>query len=146
MKKISITFCALAICFALQAQTSKKDILKVFFQTYKTNPEKAIDFLYSTNKWIDLESNIVKEIKSNLRSNIPRMGAYLDHRQLGTGVLGKSLDIRVYLVRYERKPLRFTFHFYKSKDQWIVYRFNFDDFLFEDLEENMKFNYLNSLN
>ncbi|MEM9823099.1 MAG: hypothetical protein AAF985_18615 [Bacteroidota bacterium] len=146
MRKMIVTCWMCCICVGLQAQSSPRNIVKLFFHNYEKDPEVAVDFLYSTNKWIDLESNVVKEIKSNLKANLPRMGAYLDRRLLGQSSLGRDLQVRIYLVRYERKPLRFTFHFYKSKDKWIIYRFNFDDFLFEDMEENMKFNYLNSLN
>ena len=147
MKKVFLLFFTVCLVFPSVAQNnSPKSMVKNFFAIYEKDPMKAIDNLFATNKWIDPESNMVKEIKSNLETNVPRLGQYLGHRMLGQSSLGKALNVRVYLVRYERKPLRFVFHIYRSRTNWIIYRFNFDDFLFEDMEENMKFNYLNNLN
>lgn len=58
--------------------------------------------------------------------------------------LGESHIITSYRVRYDRQPIRFTFHLYKPKDKWMIYSFEYDGSLSGELEESIKLNYLAS--
>lgn len=42
------------------------------------------------------------------------------------------------LVKYDRQPLRFSFTFYKAKDVWQLYNFEYIDRLIEELDESSK--------
>ena len=72
------------------------------------------------------------------------MGDYQGEEFIYKGGIGESFSTYIYLVKYDRQPIRFTFEFYRPKEKWILYSFKFDDNFDEDFEEAIKSEYLKS--
>ena len=123
-------------------QKSEKDIVDKFFEIYKTDQVKAIDYIYSTTQWIDGEGDGVKKLKGQLMQSRELLGEYIGEEFLHKGELGEDFSIYIYFAKYDRQPLRFTFQFYKPKDEWMIYSFKFDDNFDDDLENLLKYEYL----
>ena len=109
-----------------------------FFKTYSTNPEQALDDIFKTNEWLMKNEDGIASVKSKLNLNIGLMGEYCGYEKIVKRQLGESMVLESYLVKYERQPLRFTLKFYKPKDKWILYNFQFDEDVDEELHESAK--------
>ena len=83
------------------------------------------------------------KLKIQLKQYEELIGEYYGEEFLYKGNLGESFTTYVYLVKYERQPVRFTFEFYRPKDVWMVYSFKFDDNFDEDFEDIIKYKYMN---
>lgn len=142
MKIIMIALISFLSINQAVSQKSEKDILDKFFEIYKTDPAKALDYIYGTTEWIDSEGDGVKKLKDQLTQYKELLGEYQEEEFLHKGDLGKDFTIYIYFAKYDRQPLRFTFQFYRPKDEWIVYSFKFDDNFNDDLEELLKYEYI----
>lgn len=135
MGLISLTYC---VC----AQSSPDKLTTEFFAKYKSDTDSAFNFIFSTNKWMGENKDGTEKVKFQLREFANLMGEYIGYEKLTEQYLGESLNVAVYLVKYERQPLRFIFKYYKAKEEWVLFNLKFDENIDEELEELMKFNYL----
>jgi hypothetical protein len=136
------TFC-LSSAFA---QNTEKEIIDQFFTLYDDNPTAALDYIYNTTPWVDSQGDGVKSLKGKLENLIELIGSYNGKEFIADATLGECFSMFVYLVKYDRQPLRFTFKFYKPNDKWILYSFSYDDSIDDDLEEVIKYRYLDGGN
>jgi hypothetical protein len=97
-----------------------------FFKKYKTSPDSAVDYLFGTNKLFTNVSQI-NLLKQKLDSLHFGLGKYLGRELIVQKNPSPSLVLYSYLVKHENMPVRFTFMFYKPQNDWVLYRFNFDD-------------------
>ena len=114
-------------------------IIDAFFKKYKTNSDSAIDYLFSTNLLFTNHAQI-NLLKSKLDSLEFNIGKYVGHELIAQRSATPSLVIYSYLVKHEDQPIRFIFMFYKPKDEWELYRFNYDDSMDAELIEAAKIN------
>ena len=110
---------------------------------YESNTDQAFDFIFGTNKWMGENKDGTEKVKFQLREYANLMGEYNGFEKLTDKSLGKSLKVSVYLVKYDRQPLRFIFKYYKSKDEWMLYNLKFDENIDDEFDEIMKYDYLN---
>ena len=125
------------------AQNSTDELTSKFFKKYKSNTDEAFDYIFGTNKWMGENKDGTENVKFKLREYANLMGEYLGFEKLTEKNLGESLKVSVYLVKYDRQPLRFIFKFYKGKKNWKLYNLKFDEKIDDELEEIMKYDYLN---
>jgi hypothetical protein len=115
-------------------------IIDTFFKKYKddgTSP--AIDFLFGTNK-LFTDTAQVALLKGKLDALRQSIGKYLGKEMIAQRSASPSLFFYSYLVKHENQPVRFTFMFYKPQNDWVLYRFKYDDQLDAELEEAGKIN------
>jgi hypothetical protein len=122
------------------APAGASTLIDAFFKKYKddgTGP--AIDYLFGTNKLFDNNTgiNVLKAKLDSLRQSI---GKYLGKDLITQKNAGNSLVLYSYLVKHENSPVRFTFIFYKAQNDWVLYRFKYDDQMDIELEEGAKIN------
>jgi hypothetical protein len=144
MKNILILTFVIISMNQVFCQESEKEILNNFFEIYKTNSTKAVDYIYSSNKWIDSEGDAVKQLKSQLKQYEELVGDFYGEEFIYKSELGESFITYIYLAKYERQPFRFTFEFYKPNDKWTLFSFKFDDSFDDDLEDVIKYEYMRS--
>lgn len=126
-----------------KAQSSINEITNEFFKVYEKNPQKAVDYIFSTNNWMSKEKNYdVENVKSQLLNFTGLVGDYYGYEKITEKSLGESLKLVSYIIKYDRQPIRFTFLFYKPKDVWKIQNFKFDDNLDAEIEESAKINNL----
>jgi len=144
MKKIILlTILTLNITLSY-SQNSTEQLSKKFFEEYSQDTNQALDNLFSTNKWMNEDQNGINKVKFQIREYSNLVGNYLGYDKIGEKSLSESLKIVVYLVKYERQPFRYIFKYYKPKNDWMIYNFSFDENIDDDLEQMMKFDYLNN--
>ncbi|QDH79686.1 hypothetical protein FKX85_11820 [Echinicola soli] len=83
-----------------------------------------------------------EKVKFQLREYANLMGGYIGFEKLYEKSVGDSLKVSVYLVKYDRQPLRFIFKYYKGRDKWMLFNLKFDENIDDELEEIMKYEYL----
>lgn len=126
-----------------KAQSTINEITNEFFKVYEKNPQKAVDYIFSTNNWMSKEKNYdVENVKSQLSNFVGLVGDYYGYEKITEKSLGESLKLVSYIIKYDRQPIRFTFLFYKPKDVWKIQNFKFDDNLDAEIEESAKINNL----
>ena len=124
---------------ATKAPALASSYIETFFKKYKTSSDSAIDYLFGTNKLFTNYAQI-NLLKSKLDSLELNLGKYEGRELISQKSAGTSLVIYSYLVKHENQPVRFIFMFYKPKDQWELYRFNYDDSMDTELIEAAKIN------
>lgn len=105
---------------------STEKMVSNFFKLYKNEtPAKALNFLFSSNKYIG--SNEVTLIKERIKQYQELLGTYHGKELLTNRRIGRSVIVYSYIVKYDRQPLRFVFTFYKAKDKWKIFNFKIND-------------------
>lgn len=135
----------LMLCFTttcVVAQETSDEIINTFFETYEKEPLKAVDYVFSTNEWMDRNKDAVENLKTQLSSYLKLVGDYYGYEKITEKSVGESYKLVSYMSKYERQPIRFTFVLYKGKDRWQVQNFKFDDKIDDELEESGKVQYL----
>jgi hypothetical protein len=124
---------------AAAAPKGVSTLLDAFFKRYKTSPDSAIDYIFGTNKLFanNPQINILKQKIDSLQLSL---GKYIGHELISQRSATNSLVIYSYLVKHEDQPMRFIFMFYKPKNDWELYRFNYDDGMDTELLEAVKIN------
>ncbi|TWI99406.1 hypothetical protein JN11_02723 [Mucilaginibacter frigoritolerans] len=122
------------------AVKSATAIIDTFFKKYKddgTSP--AIDYLFATNK-LFTDSVQIGVLKGKLDALRQSVGTYTGKELIAQKIAAPSLVFYSYLVKHEKSPIRFTFMFYKPKNEWVLYRFKYDDQMDTELEDAGKIN------
>ncbi|MES2113252.1 MAG: hypothetical protein V4577_31160 [Bacteroidota bacterium] len=115
-------------------------IIEAFFKKYKDDgTSAAIDYLFGTNKYFTNPAGIL-QLKAKLDSLRQGIGTYLGRDLIVQKTASNSLIFYSYLVKHEIQPIRFTFIFYKPQNEWVLYRFKYDDQMDAELEEAGRIN------
>lgn len=112
---------------AVYSQATVDEKLNRFFQIYESGSSEAIEYLFEDNKWMENKFEEMLNLKYQLVELQKELGEYYGNEKLSELNLGESLKEVTYVVKYERMPLRFRFHFYKAKDNWMALNFYYDD-------------------
>ena len=136
-----IKFLTLLILIVLSSnsvigQTTTENITTDFFKLYEKSPQKAVEYIFATNKWMmDRNKDGIEKVKIQLNNFVGLLGDYYGYEKIAEKSVGESYKLVSYMIKYDRQPIRFTFIFYKPKDKWQVQNFQFDDNLDEEIEE-----------
>ena len=118
---------------------SPANYIDAFFKKYKTSADSAIDYIFGTNKLFGTNYQITL-LKMKLDSLRVPFGKYTGKELIAQKTASPSLVLYTYLVKHENQPMRFTFMFYRAQNEWVLYRFNYDDQLDTELIEAAKIN------
>ena len=137
MKKILLTLCPLLLfMYAAKAQAQEQnptDISKKFFEIYAAKPMDAIDYLFADVKKIKQVSDDITAIKKNLKMTIDQDGVNNGYELITEKSVGANLKLQSYMVKYDKQPVRFIFIYYRPKDVWKIYTFQFNTNMDEEL-------------
>jgi len=137
MRKKGVFF-ALVMCLLLAATSQGsagpepapgyRELTEKFFQYVAAGkPEEGVQYLFGLNPWMMRKPDDVDKMKSQVANVTSVMGQYQGYELIVEKSVGERLVHLSYFAYYERQPLRFTLQFYKPKDTWTTYGFNFDD-------------------
>ncbi len=144
MKIIHLTLLLMFQSILFFGQDTPEKITENFFKIYVNNKKNALDTIFFTNKYFSQEQT--NEVSKKLNDLVSIIGDYCGNEFIQKQSAGNSFVLYKYVVKYERQPLKFTFVFYKPKETWVLYNFNFESDLDTDLENVAKINlFLNSL-
>lgn len=119
-----------------QSKVEDETLTTQFFKTFKTDPIKAYDDLFSNNKYISTSDLATTKIK--LKDYLAEMGDYFGYEEITTKKAGESYFLKSFLVKYDRQPVRFTFILYKPNDKWKIQNFSYDTNISEELDNAAK--------
>lgn len=108
---------------------------RFFAHLAKNQTDEAIDFLYSTNPWVHKNSDQVTNLKGELSKLDGLVGRYLFHELVLEQRVGSRYAHLIYMVGYERQPLRFEIQVYKAPDRWRFQGVSFDARLTDDIDK-----------
>ncbi|WP_177764419.1 hypothetical protein [Flavobacterium sp. I3-2] len=124
-------------------QSNPDELIKKFFTEYPKNSGKALDELYETNPWNVRIKDGIETIKKEVNSyNVDYVGKYYGYELITKKKLSESFVLYSYMVKYDRQPMRFVFKFYKPNDKWILFGFEVDTNLDDELSEAAKIYFL----
>lgn len=126
MKRTIIIFLICAFSSSISAQNTPESIVENFFNVYKNNSSDAVDELFQDNKWMEDQFEELLNLKSQLFENQKLLGEFCGYEKIAEQNAGKDYKQLIYLVKYERQPIRFIFELYKPKEKWIVLNFSYD--------------------
>jgi hypothetical protein len=110
-----------------------------FFKTYeKDGTSRAIINIFKTNPQVD--STSLRGLIAKIDTTRALIGLYEGKELIAQRKASASLVLYSYLVKHHNSPVRFTFMFYKPKNDWVIYRLYFDDQVDNELEESAKIN------
>jgi hypothetical protein len=144
-KKISLLLLLFTIVFG---QNSPEELVEKFFlELENTKGSVAVENLYKTNAWVSRVQDAITTIKTQIDGlTVDFVGKYHGYEKITSKSVGDSYVILTYLVKYDRQPIRFSFHFYKPDNKWMIYSFSYDDSIDEELTEAAKIYYLKNNN
>ena len=120
-------------------QDSPQKIIDNFFSLYVSkNANEAIDYIFSTNKWMNDSKDQIENVKFKLNGTLKLIGRYEGYNLITKKTAGEHMVLYTFLVRYDRQPLRFSLLFYKPSNEWRLQNFSYDDNIDEELEEAAK--------
>jgi hypothetical protein len=132
----------LIICFSqklAQAQEKPEEVTDKFFELFESKgPDEAVDYVFSTNKWLNTEKTTIDAIKLQLKKGIAIIGQYYGYELIEKRSLGESFVMLSYMLRYDRQPIKFVFILYKANTIWQIQNLKFDDRLDDDIENLVK--------
>lgn len=117
------------------------ELIRAFFTTYETGRAgAAIDQLYASNtpEWLAQIQGSIDEVRTKFEGLNEIVGKYYGKEKLLEESLGECFRTIIYLVRYDRQPIRFTFQYYRPGDRWRLYGFSYDDDLPAEQEERLR--------
>lgn len=135
MKNVVVAL-ALLLCSSVAAAETYGGIPDKFFAYIaqgKTN--EAIDFLYNTNQWVAKNSDQVMNLKGELSKLHGLVGNYTYHELIAEAKAGSRYADLIYLVGYERQPIRFEIKVYKPGNHWRFQGVSFDTRVTDDIEK-----------
>jgi hypothetical protein len=100
--------------------------------------DKAIDYIFSTNKYATNSQEGIDELKRSLKKTSTSAGAFWGYELLSKKSAGQGFIMLTFFVKYDRDPLTFRILFYKPHDSWQLQNFKFDNKMDEELEEASK--------
>ena len=122
----------------ISAQEKAEDISSRFFELFQEKgSDAAVDYIFSTNKWLDNDKSTVDAIKMQLKKGIAIIGQYYGYELIEKKSLGDSYVLLSYMLRYDRQPIKVVFILYTPGDLWQIQNLKFDDRLDDDIE-NLK--------
>lgn len=122
-----------------QTKDNGQELIDKFFELYQTKgSETALKYAFGTNKWMDMNSDGIKNVIFELDKNINLIGNFIGQEEIKSKAIGTRYRIASYFVYYDRQPLRFTFQLYKNKEGWMIWNFQFDSNYDDEIEEAMK--------
>lgn len=136
MKKIIFLFLVLG-CFSKPAHSQLKpeEIVDKFFYLYQNiGTDSAINYVFSTNKWMEVNESLINDVKLNLKRATTVLGPYYGYEIINKKYAGKSFVVIDCMLRYDKLPIKFSFVLYRPDKIWQIHNVNFTDKFEKDFE------------
>jgi len=118
------------------SQTGSDSIPENFFQIFeKKGSDAAIDYIYSTNKFMQGNIQASLKVKTELKKITSLVGKYHGHELMKKKVVSQSYVQLYYMAKFDRQPLKFIFILYKPDSTWQLQKLKFDDRIAEGFDE-----------
>ena len=137
MKRTIIIIVAIVSMFvtgtAAKAQNTPEDIMVGFFTLFNNDVNQAIDYLFSTNEWLESNKEGTTAIKEKFEASLKLLGNFNGYELAGKYYLGESYAKYIYILKYDRQPVEFVVTMYRPNKVWKLQNMNFHS----DFEKDM---------
>ncbi|MBO7651967.1 MAG: hypothetical protein J6S84_04535 [Bacteroidales bacterium] len=137
MKRTIIIIVAIVSMFvtgtAAKAQNTPEDIMVGFFTLFNNDVNQAIDYLFSTNEWLESNKEGTTAIKEKFEASRKLLGNFNGYELAGKYYLGESYAKYIYILKYDRQPVEFVVTMYRPNKVWKLQNMNFHS----DFEKDM---------
>jgi len=106
-----------------------------FFKVYEQSPNEAVDILFADSDWAKSNQAQLQTVKAQIGTLEQSLGKYHGYDEVVTRKLHDRYLIKIYMARYELKPIFLKFQFYKPNNSWNVSNFGLQDSI-EEISEN----------
>lgn len=137
MKKIIFVTVILTITASINtvsAQSTPEEMMSPFFEYFENDVDKAIDYLFSTNPLIAANKEAATEMKEKFETSRKMLGNYYGYEIAEKSFAGKSFAKYVYILKYDRQPVKMIIFMYCPDKKWKLQNINFQ----EDLSSELK--------
>lgn len=136
MKKTIFFIVLIFSLTSIFAQNKPEDVTGKFFALYeKDGAAKAIEYIFDNNKYMDKNSDVISQIQARLNQLVTLVGNYNGYELMESKYLGESYLQQIFILKYDRQPIKFIFLLYKPKDLWQIQNLRFDDKFNDDFDE-----------
>lgn len=137
MKKTLIIIAAVTAMLVVgntaKAQNTPEDIMAKFFSMFNDDVNKAIDYLFSTNEWLESNKEGTTAMKEKFEASRKLLGNFSGYELAGKYYLGESYAKYVYVLKYDRQPVELVVTMYRPDKVWKLQNMNFHS----DFEKDM---------
>ena len=116
-----------------KAQNTPEDIMAKFFTMFNDDVNMAIDYLFSTNEWLESNKEGTTAMKEKFEATRKLLGNFNGYELAGKYYLGESYAKYVYILKYDRQPIEFVITMYRPDKVWKLQNMNFHS----DFEKDM---------
>ena len=115
-------------------------IIDSFFTQLETiGFEKAFYNLFESNRNASYDRIELLNVVTLFNEVTNFSGNYCGYELICGSWIGNSLKLYSYMVKYETQPIKFTFIFYKCKDEWFIQNFDLNTHLVQELKDLGKY-------
>ena len=132
---IIATIFAMLFAAEAKAQSTPEEIMGKFFGLFEQDVTKAIDYLFSTNEWLEANKEGADAMKEKLEANRKLLGNYGGYEIAAKYALGKSYLKYICVLKYDRQPIELVIYMYKPDKKWKLQNINFHSDFEKDMEK-----------
>jgi hypothetical protein len=105
-----------------------RDTANAFFKMVQEGKvSEAYDDLFKGSPLPSMKPQALELLKRQTSANLPMYGAILSVESLREEKLGTSIVRLVYVMKLEKHPVIWEFHFYKPKGDWFLSNIQLND-------------------
>jgi hypothetical protein len=140
MQKISFGFVFTAAIHLMPVNCigqEPPDVVRIFLECILDDGQGCVKDLYQSGKWLSKDTVAIERVDSELRklsSSVNLIGQLEGYELIRSRRMGETFWGLVYVLKYERQPIRLTFVYYNSKSSWSLFNFEID----EDIDVTFK--------
>ncbi len=128
MKKwLIILLCLPITAIAANGETPKEQTELFFKSVLKGDISSAYDRLFVGSSIPKEKPQAVSVLKQQTQSGLPLYGEILGYERIRVVKYGTSIMRLVYVLKSEKAPTVWEFHFYKPKKSWVLTNVLFND-------------------
>lgn len=116
-----------------QNTNTPEDIMSKFFSLFDNDVNQAIDYLFSTNEWLESNKEGTTAMKEKFEASRKLLGNFNGYDLAAKYYLGESYAKYVYVLKYDRQPVEFVVTMYRPDKTWKLQNMNFHS----DFEKDM---------
>ncbi len=112
----------------LYGQQTPEAVADSFFYHFKKNGvERSLQYVFSTNKYLKQNPEVVNTLKDKFNKALPIIGKFYSYDLYLKKQVGNSFAQLGYLMLFDRQPIKIVFNLYNHGDHWQIQDLRFDD-------------------
>jgi hypothetical protein len=136
MMKQLLLVAAMLLAPALASAENYGGLPDRFFGLIKQGKhDEAIDYLAGSNPWLAKNADDMVQLRGKLSRTEALFGKYMFHELVAESHVGVHYVHQIYVIGYERQPVRCKLVLYKPGVSWRVNNVSFDSNLIDDIDK-----------